>query len=420
MAGARKYEVVKRLDAGGMAEVFIGRTVGIAGITKKVAIKRVLPHLAKNKKFVSMFLDEARVVMKLSHANVVQVFDVGEDEGTYFIVMEFIDGVSLKDIVDKLRERRQMAPVGAAVQIVAEAARGLNYAHDARDENGSPLHIVHRDVSPPNILVSVQGEVKVTDFGLAKAASQLETTDPGVVKGKFSYLSPEAVDGETVDKRTDIFSLGIVLFELLTGKRLFLGETDYQTVLLVGKAHVPSVAMLNRAVPELLDDIVHKALARNRDDRYQTAEEFADALTSFLYTSGFKATSRHVADLVAAVRGDPKSTAAKKLAEELTRQELFAGLAGWDGANIPAKNLLSGNIGDSIVDPRNWIGDLGLDEEESVEDFEDNTEDAEGFDIDLSGMDAAGDDKESYSEETTSRGEEASGFFRRLFGGKEN
>lgn len=419
MAGARKYEVVKRLDAGGMAEVFIGRTVGIAGITKKVAIKRVLPHLAQNKKFVSMFLDEARVGMRLSHANVVQVFDVGEDEGTYFIVMEFIDGVSLKDIVDTLRKRRLVAPVGAAVQIVAEAARGLNYAHNERDENGSPLHIVHRDVSPPNILVSVQGEVKVTDFGLAKAASQLETTDPGVVKGKFSYLSPEAVDGETVDKRADIFSLGIVLFELLTGKRLFLGENDYQTVLSVGKAHVPSVAMLNRAVPELLDDIVHKALARNREDRYQAAEDFADALTSFLYTSGVKATSRHVADLVAAVRGDPKSSAAKKLAEELTRQELFVGLAGWDGANMPAKSLLSGNIGDSIVDPRNWIGDLGFDEEESLEDSKETTGQAEGFDIDLSGMDVTEGHSEG-SSTSSSASENKSGFFRRLFGGKED
>ncbi len=422
---AKKYEVVKRLDAGGMAEVYIGRTVGIAGITKKVAIKRVLPHLAKNEKFMSMFLDEARVGMKLSHANVVQVFDVGEEEGTYFIVMEFIDGVSLKDIIDILKDRRQVVPLGAAVQIAAEAARGLSYAHNAKDECGTPLNIVHRDVSPPNILVSVQGEVKVTDFGLAKAASQLETTDPGVVKGKFSYLSPEAVDGEVVDKRADVFSLGIVLFELLTGKRLFLGETDYQTVQLVQRAHVPSLRMLNHTVPELLDDIVHKALAKDRGSRYQTAEELADSLTSFLYTSGVKATSRHVAELVAAVRGDPKSAAARKLAEQLMREELFGGLSGAGISGSPAAALLDGSIGDSIVDPRSWIGDLDFEEEDGNRLSGEQRRFAKSIDIDISGLDLPDTDfgetapPHSVKGETPDEKGEKSGFFRRLFGEKD-
>lgn len=414
MASGRRYEVIKKLDAGGMAEVYIGRTVGIAGITKKVAIKRVLPHLAENKKFVSMFLDEARVGMKLSHANVVQVFDVGEEEGTYFIVMEFIDGVSLKDVIDKLKERRQMVPVGAAVQIAAEAARGLAYAHTAADENGEVLNIVHRDVSPPNILISVQGEVKVTDFGLAKAASQLETTDPGVVKGKFSYLSPEAVDGEVVDQRADVFSLGIVLFEMVTGKRLFLGETDYQTVQLVSRAHIPSLKMLNSAVPELLDDVVHKALAKDREARYATAGEFAEALTGVLYSSGMKATSRHVAELVAAVKGDAKSAAARQLAEQLMREELFGGLAG-SGATVgPGKGLLDGGVGDSIVDPRNWMGDLGLDDDNGLVGSSGPSPASEPSDP--TPPPVAPPDSEKGGKDD---GEEKSGFFRKLFGGKE-
>lgn len=414
MASGRRYEVIKKLDAGGMAEVYIGRTVGVAGITKKVAIKRVLPHLAENKKFVSMFLDEARVGMKLSHANVVQVFDVGEEEGTYFIVMEFIDGVSLKDVIDTLKERRQVVPVGAAVQIAAEAARGLAYAHAAADENGAPLNIVHRDVSPPNILISVQGEVKVTDFGLAKAASQLETTDPGVVKGKFSYLSPEAVDGEMVDERADVFSLGIVLFEMVTGKRLFLGETDYQTVQLVSRAHVPSLKMLNSAVPELLDDVVHKALARDREARYASAGEFAEALTGVLYSSGMKATSRHVAELVAAVKGDAKSAAARQLAEQLMREELFGGLAGTGATDIPGKGLLDGGVGDSIVDPRSWMGDLGLDDDEGLDGASGPppaSEPSAPTPPPVAPPSPEGGGKVA--------GEEKSGFFRKLFGGKE-
>lgn len=358
MGFEQKYEVVKKLEAGGMAEVFIARAKGIAGITKTVAIKRVLPHLSENKKFVDMFLDEARVGMKLSHANVVQTFDVGETEGAYFIVMEFVDGVSLRGVLDAFKPNRRVMPVATATLIIAEAARGLAYAHKAADDTGKPLNIVHRDVSPPNILLSRQGEVKVTDFGLAKAASQLEKTDPGVVKGKFSYLCPEAVDGLEVDHRADIFSLGIVLFELLTGRRLFYGETDYQTVQLVQRAHVPSMRLLNPNVPPLLDDVCHKALVRDREWRYQTADEFAEALTSFLYTSGLKATSRGVADVVAEARGYGGVTASERLASKLIQEELLGDL----GQGAAARAQSSTDVGSDSVDTRDWMADLGLDD----------------------------------------------------------
>ncbi len=358
MEFAGKYEIVKKLDAGGMAEVYVAKSLGAAGITKTVAIKRVLPHLSSNEKFIRMFLDEARVGMKLSHANIVQVFDVGEAQGSYYIVMEFVKGVSLRKVLDVSAQHYRVVPVATAVHVAAETARGLGYAHRATDEDGHPLRIVHRDVSPPNILLSDQGEVKISDFGLAKAASQLERTDPGVVKGKFSYLAPEAIDGLEVDHRADIFSLGVVLFEMLTGRRLFLGKTDYQTVQLVSRCHVPPIGLLNPQVPTLLADIVQKALVRDRDHRYQSAEEFAEALTSFLYAASLKATSKQVADLVAEASGKKRRRATVKLAQDFVREELLRSLS---DPSAPVGPSPAPDRSDS-VDTRNWIDDLGLDD----------------------------------------------------------
>src|SRR5262245_10387026 len=200
MPESQRYRITDKNDAGGMAEVYRGvaeSTVG--GLKKAIAIKRILPSLTKNKKFVSMFLDEARVSMHLQHANVVGVFDIGMADTAYFIVMEYVDGANLKTIVESMRRRGKRLSVAQVVYIMMEVCKGLHYAHDLADpENGRELGIVHRDISPPNILVSKRGEIKLVDFGLAKATSQLESTDPGVVKGKFSYLSPEAASGKEV------------------------------------------------------------------------------------------------------------------------------------------------------------------------------------------------------------------------------
>ena len=211
----QRYRIIERLEAGGMAEVFLGEATSVQGFKKRVAIKRVLPHLASHENFIGMFLDEARLGARLSHANIVSVFDIGAADDTYFLVMEFIDGCTLKKIVETSRANKENFPLKAAIYIGMEVCRALSYAHELRDEYGNPLELVHRDVSPPNILISVRGEVKVTDFGLAKARTQLERTDPGVVKGKFSYLSPEAVAGRSVDARADIFALGVCLWEML-------------------------------------------------------------------------------------------------------------------------------------------------------------------------------------------------------------
>src|SRR5262245_58057860 len=263
MAQTQKYSVTERIDAGGMAEVFRGYAESLDGRFKKlVAIKRILPSLAKNKKFLSMFIDEARLALHLQHANVVQVFDIGVADGKYFIVMEYVDGANLKTVGESLKRQGRRMRTSHALYVIMEVCKGLASAHDFSDpETGGPLGIVHRDVSPPNILLSKTGEVKLVDFGLAKAASQVEDTEPGVVKGKFSYLSPEAASGRAVDARADIFAVGILLYELLTGKRLFYGESDYQTVEFVRQARVPPLGAQNNEVEPELEEIARKALA---------------------------------------------------------------------------------------------------------------------------------------------------------------
>ncbi|HKU39529.1 MAG TPA: serine/threonine-protein kinase, partial [Polyangiales bacterium] len=299
-----RYRVIKRLEAGGMAEVYLGEATGVEGFKKRVAIKRVLPHLAQNENFIRMFLDEARLSARLNHANIVSVFDISAREDTYFLIMEFVDGANLKKILESLHRRGQRFPLPEAIYVCAEAARGLSYAHELHDENGHPLGIVHRDISPPNIMVTKNGEVKVADFGLAKAGTQLSQTDPGVVKGKFSYLSPEAAFGKEVDARADIFSLGIVLWEMLAGRRLFLGETDYATVKLVQQANIPRLSPLNPQVDDTFEEILLRALARDPEQRFQSAADLGDALSQYLFSRELKVTSRDVASLVRDTRDD--------------------------------------------------------------------------------------------------------------------
>jgi serine/threonine-protein kinase len=295
---SEKYRVVKRLESGGMAEVFIGEAVSVQGFRKRVAIKRVLPHLAEQSAFMGMFLDEARLGARLNHANIVSVTDIGAADNTYFIVMEYIDGANLKTLMQSFRRAGKRFPLKEASYIAMAACRALSYAHELKDDDGNHIGVVHRDVSPPNILLSRRGETKMTDFGLAKATTQLEKTDPGVVKGKFSYLSPEAAMGKEVDARADVFSLGIVLWEMLAGRRLFLGDSDFQTVKLVQSAEVPRLSRLNPTVDEEFEALLDRALARERKNRFATAEAFGDALADYLFNHRLKVTSYDIAALV--------------------------------------------------------------------------------------------------------------------------
>jgi len=316
-----KYTVLERLGGGGQAEVFRGLAETIQGFKKPVAIKRVLPNLTQNPQFVAMFLDEARLSLHLTHVNVVQMFDISQAaDGTYFLAMEYVDGCDLKQIIEHAIAEHGAMPIGLAIYIANECCKGLNYAHNLHHpETGEPLHIVPRDISPPNIMLSKNGEVKVVDFGLAKASSQVEITDEGVVKGKFAYLAPEATLGLPVDLRADVFAVGIVLWEMLTGRRLFLAETPHKTVELVRNARIPSITAQNPNVPVALDSIVRKALARDRDQRYATCAELADDLMHYLYDSGLKVTARDVATLV-------KETRETKLRKASPKQSLIDAL----------------------------------------------------------------------------------------------
>jgi serine/threonine protein kinase len=297
-AHQQRYRVIDRLASGGMAEVFVAESAGLEGFKKRVAIKRVLPHLSQKKRFISMFLDEARLSAALSHSNCVQVFDIGIGDNAYFIVMEYVDGADLKGVVEFLKKDGKPFPLEAAVLICERICEGLAYAHEATGSDGKPLHIVHRDMSPPNVLITRHGEVKIVDFGLAKATSQLEKSEAGIIKGKFGYLSPEAAMGEEVDHRTDIFAVGIILWELLAGRRLFLGETDFQTVKQVQGAQVPPISSLRGDVPKALDAILAKALARDKNQRYSNARALARDLTEFLYRNGRPVSAFEVSDLV--------------------------------------------------------------------------------------------------------------------------
>jgi serine/threonine-protein kinase len=341
MGARQRYKIAEKIDAGGMAEIFRGHSYSLDGIQKAVAIKRVRPHLATNARFIKMFIDEARLCMRLNHANITQVFDVGRAQGTYFLVMELVDGINLRRMMQTASEKGMKIPIEIAVHLVIEVCKALSHAHEAKDEDGVALNIVHRDVSPPNVLISKQGEVKITDFGLAKAVTHLEATDPGVVKGKFSYLSPEAADGKKVDSRADIFSAGIVLHELLTARRLFMGKTDMETVELVRKCDLAPPSLINTEVDKDLDEAVMKALARDRKRRYQSAQEFGDALARYLFSHNRKVTTYDLAQLVRVMTGEQTAEAAPARIADMVREEVVnlsslggvgAGLAVADGA----------------------------------------------------------------------------------------
>jgi eukaryotic-like serine/threonine-protein kinase len=305
----QRYRIVEKIDAGGMAEIYRGEAVSIEGFARVVAIKRILPSMCTDQKFVSMFLDEARLSMQLTHANIVQIFDIGKADDTYFVVMELIEGANLRRLMQKCSDRGAAFPLPLACYVTMEMCRGLAYAHEKNGADNQPLGIVHRDVSPPNVLVSNQGEVKLTDFGLAKAASHATNTDAGVIKGKFAYLSPEVVAGKEVDARADIYSAGIMIWEMLCGRKLFAGKTDMDTVELVRKGDIPKLGRLRPEVDDELERIVQKALARNPKRRYQTARALEQALAGYLFKHNLLVTANDLANWMREI-GDGESEAA--------------------------------------------------------------------------------------------------------------
>jgi len=278
---ANKYELVAPLGEGGMASVYRGLTHGAAGFTCKVAIKRVLPNLAENASFVAMFVEEARVASELQHPNIVQVHDFDRDaEGRYFIVMEWIDGIDLFGWIESFKG--QETPWHEVAAIGVEMLRGLGAAHERVDAQGNPAPVIHRDVSPQNVLLSVQGIVKIADFGLARAADRATMTAPGTIKGKLGYMAPELVKRAPASPKSDLYSVGIVLWEALTGTRLFGGTDAYEQIKKILANQVPQLRDTRPDVPLPLSEIVHTALSFDPADRFERAEEMQRALASLL------------------------------------------------------------------------------------------------------------------------------------------
>ncbi len=287
-----KYLLLDRINVGGMAEVFKAKAFGVEGFERLVAVKRILPNIAEDEEFITMFIDEAKIAVQLSHANIAQIFDLGRVDDSYFIALELVQGKDLRAMFDTCRNKPQLnagstaMPIAQACFIIMKACEGLDYAHNKRDASGQELHLVHRDVSPQNILISYEGEVKLIDFGIAKAAGKASKTQQGILKGKFGYMSPEQVRGLPLDRRSDVFSVGILLYELLTGERLFVGESDFSTLEKVRNVEILPPSTYNRKINDELERIVMKALAKDVDDRYQNAIDVHDDLQAYMYSAG--------------------------------------------------------------------------------------------------------------------------------------
>jgi eukaryotic-like serine/threonine-protein kinase len=269
-----KYHIDRKVAIGGMAEIYQAHST--SGI--KVAIKKIHPNLASQPKFVQMFLDEARIVIRLRDRHVVQLLDFGKIADTYFFSMEWVDGKALSEIIIRQRQMEIPFPVDVAITIAIDVCAGLHYAHERADQYDRPLNIVHRDVSPPNIMVTRDGLAKVTDFGIADIREKGTQTQPGIIRGKFSYMSPEQSRGEMIDRRSDIFSLGIVIYELLLSTRLFLRDKEVDTIEAVRKCQIPSMRAARGDISAALEETVMKALAPNMKNRFATAAEFGMAL----------------------------------------------------------------------------------------------------------------------------------------------
>lgn len=291
-----RYKILKQLANGSIADVLLARATGLEGFARHVVIKRIRPDLATEERLVSAFLDEARIAGSLHHQNIVQVHDVGEQDGAYFFAMEYVHGEDVRRLLHRVNERGEQVPLEHAIAIVTATASGLHYAHEHMSPSGERLGLVHRDVTPANILIGYDGSVKLVDFGLAKAAMRSTTTATGTLRGKASYMSPEQCTGQPIDRRTDIFALGIVLFELVTAQRLFKGANEFMTMAAIVEGQIPRPSTLRGDVPPALDEIILRALQRSPDVRYQTAEALRESLEAFSLARELRTSPKALSD----------------------------------------------------------------------------------------------------------------------------
>jgi serine/threonine-protein kinase len=285
MASGTRYHVVSKIARGGMAEIFLALQHGEQGFQKPVVLKRILPALAADPKFVRMFVDEAHIASTLNHSNLVQVLDLGRSGNQYFLVLEFVDGWSLEQVRRRAQQTKLKLPVPLALYVVGALCRGLAYVH-TRERNGQPLGIVHRDLTPQNVLISQQGEVKLADFGIAKAVGKSERSATGVIKGKFAYMSPEQSQARPLDARSDLFSVGTVLYLLTTGRKPFDGPTDADIILQVRRARPEKPSTIIRDMNPDVERLINRALRADPAKRWQSAEQMADRIDAILVKLG--------------------------------------------------------------------------------------------------------------------------------------
>ncbi|MFT3700316.1 MAG: protein kinase [Kofleriaceae bacterium] len=311
-----KYELLMPLAAGGMARIYIGRSTGIGSFERHVVLKLITPERAQDQVAVQMFLDEARLAASLNHQNVAQVFEVGEDGGIHYLAMEYVHGQDLRALLAKAGSQGTRIPLELALTIVAGAAAGLNHAHERRSADGTPMGIVHRDVSPSNIMIGYDGSVKLLDFGIAKAAARSVETQSGIIKGKFAYMAPEQCRGRDVDRRSDVFSLGIILYEVSTQHRCFRADSDFDTMHRIVTGDVVRPTRLVQGYPQALEAIVMKALAVDAAQRYQSAGLLLEALEAFAIASRYSLSTmglgRFMRDMFGEIQepwlGNPQAT----------------------------------------------------------------------------------------------------------------
>lgn len=301
-----KYKLIRRLAIGGMAEIFLASIQGEAGFERSIIIKKILPKYAHEPEFARRLIDEGLLASRLAHANIVQVLDLGKIGPDYFIAMEFVDGADLREVLARSAERKIRIPIPIGVHFLWQIARALSYAHDKKDESGQPLGIIHRDISPANILISWEGAVKLGDFGIAKASQRLTHTLTGVLQGKFPYMSPEQTEGTDLDQRSDIFSFGCVAYELLAGIRPFQAESDFGTLERIRDARCQHISSVRPELPAKLAKIVHTCLSKKRDKRYDNGTDLERALAAVLQEQGWVANEGDVAEYLDLIYGEDR------------------------------------------------------------------------------------------------------------------
>jgi eukaryotic-like serine/threonine-protein kinase len=328
-----KYDILALLAIGGTAEIYLARIAGEAGFEKYVVVKCLLDHLADDADFVRMFLDEARLGAQLDHSNIVQTLELGQHNGRYYMVMEHLAGMSLAQLARKTHERvpSGVIPVEIVLGLASQACSGLHYAHQRTGNDGKQLNVVHRDVSPQNLVVTFEGVLKIVDFGIAKADQRQTHTKSGTIKGKFAYMSPEQCLAEPIDRRTDVFALGTVVHELLTARRLFKRTNTYETYQAILKGNVPPPSRYNREVDADLDKVILKALAYQKEERYPNAEALGEAMLGWLHRRGKSMSGSDVSRYVEKVCAQEVEEHAEHMRELISgRQHTRTDLLRWD------------------------------------------------------------------------------------------